>query len=93
MMIDLDTAVFNPAAVFADPQEIVQDTKVKLSLEQKIRALNTWRYDIQLRSIAEEENMHSNQEVDLLLEEKILAALQGLEQEAKLTSSKTRPSP
>ena len=90
-MIDLDTAIFNPAAVFSDPQEIVQDSKIKLTLEQKVRALKTWQYDMQLRSIAEEENMHSNQEVDVRLEEKIVAALQSLEHPTKANSSKVTP--
>lgn len=78
--IDLDTALFNPASVFKKPEEILQDIKIQLTREQKIRALTTWRYDIQLRRVAEEENMHSEQdEEDVLLEEKILAALQSLE--------------
>jgi hypothetical protein len=78
--IDLDTAIFNPASVFKKPEEILQDLKIKLTKEQKIRALTTWKYDIQLRRIAEEENMHAAEdEVDALLEEKILAALQSLE--------------
>ena len=78
--VDLDTALFNPASVFKKPEEILQDIKIQLTREQKIRALTTWRYDIQLRRVAEEENMHSEQdEEDVLLEEKILAALQSLE--------------
>jgi len=78
--VDLDTAIFNPASVFKRPEEILQDLKIKLTKEQKIRALTTWKYDIQLRRVAEEENMHSEQdEDDVMLEEKILAALQSLE--------------
>lgn len=86
LMVDIDTAIFNPAAVFTDPVEILQDKKVKLSLDQKIRALRTWRYDIQLRHVAEEENMHAspyhNDQEDVL-EEKILDALNSLEHTTK----------
>jgi len=76
----LDTAIFNPARLFKNPAEILEDIKIKLSREQKIRALKTWHYDLQLRLIAEEENMHSTGgETDVALEEKILAALKILE--------------
>lgn len=80
MTVNLDTAIFNPASVFKKPEEILQDTKITLTREQKIRALQTWQYDIQLRRVAEEENMHSNQdEIDVDLEDKIIAALHTLE--------------
>ena len=78
--VDLDTAIFNPANVFKKPEEILKDAKITLTREQKIRALQTWQYDIQLRRVAEEENMHSNQdEIDVDLEDKIIAALHTLE--------------
>ena len=78
--VNLDTAIFNPASVFKKPEEILQDTKIKLTREQKIRALQTWQYDIQLRRIAEEENMHSNQdETDVKLEDEIISALNQLQ--------------
>jgi hypothetical protein len=74
--VNLDTAIFNPASVFKKPEEILQDAKITLTREQKIRALQTWQYDIQLRRIAEEENMHSNQdEIDVDLEDRIIATL------------------
>lgn len=77
---DLDTAIFNPASVFKKPEEILQDTKITLTKAEKIRALQTWQYDIQLRRVAEAENMHSNQdEIDVDLEDKIIAALHFLE--------------
>lgn len=78
--VNLDTAIFNPASVFKKPGEILQDTKITLTKEQKIRALQTWQYDIQLRRVAEEENMHSNQdESDVKLEDEIIAALHTLQ--------------
>jgi hypothetical protein len=74
--VNLDTAIFNPASVFKKPEEILKDAKVTLTREQKIRALQTWQYDIQLRRVAEEENMHSNQdETDIKLEDEIILAL------------------
>jgi len=79
-VIDLDTAIYNPASVFKEPDEIMQDAKITLTREQKLLALKTWKYDIQLRRIAEEENMHSNSdEEDVRLEEKLLKLLQILE--------------
>ncbi|HXH55297.1 MAG TPA: hypothetical protein VNK03_06105 [Gammaproteobacteria bacterium] len=74
--VNLDTAIFNPASVFKKPEEILKDAKIMLTREQKIRALQTWQYDIQLRRVAEEENMHSNQdETDVKLEDEIIFAL------------------
>lgn len=79
MRVDIDIAVFNPGAVFKTPTEILRDEKIALTREQKIRALQTWKLDILLRRVAEEENMHSERdEEDVLLEEKILAALNEL---------------
>jgi hypothetical protein len=79
MQVDVDTAVFNPASIFKTPDEILRDEKIALTPEQKLRALQTWKLDIQLRRTAEEENMHSNQDdQDVALEEKILAALNSL---------------
>lgn len=68
VQVDVDTAIFNPSSVFKTPEEILNDAKIHLTREQKIRALQTWRYDIQLRRVAEEENMlsiHDQKDVDL----------------------------
>jgi len=79
-MIDVDTAVYNPASVFTKPEEIIEDAKITLTKAQKILALKTWKYDIQLRRIAEEENMHSGSNGDdTALEEKIMTLLNTLE--------------
>lgn len=79
MPVDVDSAIFNPARVYSMPDEILNDTKIVLSREQKIRALQTWMLDIKLRRVAEEENMHSEQdEKDVVLEDKILEALNRL---------------
>ncbi len=80
----LDMAIFNPARLFNSPSEILDDKKVKLSREQKIRALQTWKYDLQLRRVAEEENMPTGRnETDRVLEEKIRNALKLLENSEK----------
>ncbi len=79
VQVDIDTAIFNPASVFKSPEEILQDAKIHLTKEEKIRALETWRYDIQLRRIAEAENMHStHDQKDVDLEIAILHALDSL---------------
>jgi hypothetical protein len=78
--LDIDTAIFNPARFFKTPEEILQDSKITLSKEQKINALKTWMYDIQLRRVAEEENMRSeHDERDVKIEDEILQALAKLE--------------
>jgi hypothetical protein len=78
-LVDLDAAIFNPASVFKNPEEVLQDAKIILTQKQKIRALQTWQYDIQLRRVAEEENMRSSQDaVDVDLEDNIIRALNTL---------------
>lgn len=79
--VNPDMAIFNPASVFKKPAEILQDTKISLTKKQKIQALLAWQYDIQLRRVAEEENMHSNQEIDSDLEDEIILALRELQGE------------
>ncbi len=79
--VNPDMAIFNPASVFKTPAEILANTEISLTKEQKIQALLTWQYDIQLRRVAEEENMHSNQEIDSDLEGNIILALRELQGE------------
>ena len=81
--IDIDAAIFNPAKVFKKPEEILNDTKIKLTREQKIRALQTWRYDIQLASIAADEGENRNIIDPNVpnLEEEIIKAIHTLESE------------
>lgn len=83
--IEVDLAVFNPTRAFKTPQEILDDTKIILTLEQKIRALQTWKYDIQLRRVAEAENMHATEaqsNIDLE-EENVLKALEKLRSQSE----------
>lgn len=77
--VDIDAAIFNPSSVFKTPEEVTSNQKITLTREQQIRALQTWLYDIQLRRVAEEENMHSNQDQkDMDLEISILKSLETL---------------
>src|SRR5436190_17569411 len=81
--LDIDTAIYNPASVFKTPEEILNDKKITLTKEQKILALKTWMYDIQLRRVAEEENMQykgpKQDERDVHLEDDILEILSKLD--------------
>lgn len=49
--------IANPLNYYATPEELDQDDT--LSVEEKIKALDSWLYDIQLRETAEAENMPS----------------------------------
>lgn len=60
--VNKDSAIFNPAQVFKTPHEIMEDKKIELTKEEKVNALRTWRYDIQLNQMAEEENMHADEQ-------------------------------
>lgn len=49
--------IANPVNFYDKPEEVDQDKT--LSKEEKIRVLTNWRNDIELREVAEAENMPS----------------------------------
>jgi hypothetical protein len=53
--LDVEKALFNPAAYFETPADVVRDPR--LSREEKVEALRRWEYDARLLEVAEEENM------------------------------------
>lgn len=59
----LEQALLNPAAVFACPEQVVDDPG--LTLTEKIRVLRSWEYDAAEIAVAEEEGMQGP-ETDLL---------------------------
>lgn len=54
---DKDSAIFNPAAFFKSPIEIIKEKR--LTDKEKAKALKNWELDIRLNDIAVEENMPS----------------------------------
>lgn len=66
---DKDGAIFNPAAFFNWPSDIVEEKR--LTFDEKRQALTNWELDIRLNNIAVEENMP-----DLLHKRKNLVTLQ-----------------
>lgn len=56
-MTTAEKKIANPLNYYASPEELAQDDT--LSVEEKIKALDSWLYDIQLRETAEGENMPS----------------------------------
>jgi hypothetical protein len=74
-MLDIEKAIYNPASVFKRPAEVLK-TDIPLSTAQKIELLERWAYDVKEREVAEEENMHSDTQVDIL--DEILLALNQL---------------
>ncbi|MDH3624969.1 MAG: hypothetical protein OES69_02330 [Myxococcales bacterium] len=53
-MGDMKKAMDNPAAVFAQPEDVVD---APLTKEQKIAILKSWAYDARELEVAEEEGM------------------------------------
>lgn len=53
-MIDKEKALLNPAAIFKNPQQIV-DTN-DLSRDQKIEALKRWEYDVREIQVLDDES-------------------------------------
>lgn len=61
--------IANPLNFYKKPSDVAHDTT--LSLEEKIKTLDNWLNDIELREVADEENMlpmdqERHQEVDFL---------------------------
>ena len=56
-MTTAEKKIANPLNYYANPEELDQDDT--LSVEEKIKALESWLNDIQLRETAEAENMLS----------------------------------
>lgn len=52
---EIDKAFFNPAAVFATPEEVLG--RDDLSPEQKVEILRRWQYDASEEAVALEEGM------------------------------------
>jgi uncharacterized protein (UPF0128 family) len=73
-MTDIKKAMLDPTAVFENPMQVLHATD--LSREQKIEILQRWRYDAELMEVAEQENMTSAGDKDIL--QSILEALRSL---------------
>jgi len=54
-MLDIEKAIKNPSSIFDDPLDIVKSDK--MTKEEKIKVLKSWRYDAKQMSVATEENM------------------------------------
>ena len=54
-MINVEKAIKNPSSIFNDPLDIVASDE--LTKEEKIKILESWRYDAKQMSVATEENM------------------------------------
>lgn len=53
--IDLETAYVDPAKIFNDPDEVINNKT--LTNDQKLKILNRWEYDAKQIQVAEKENM------------------------------------
>jgi len=71
--VELRTALFDPASVFASPSDVVSHGA--LSTRQKIEILRRWEYDAAEQAVALEEGMPGGED-DLL--RRILLALEQL---------------
>ena len=72
--IDLSKAIWDPAAVFCGPEDVLQ--RAELTRAQKIEILRRWKFDALELQVAEEENMGSGQPSDIL--DRVLQALHAL---------------
>ena len=77
--IDLEKALLDPAGEFSTPDQLLHEAS--LSKKQKIEILRRWEYDASEESVAAEEGMG---EVDGVLLQQIIRALQGLTEELDL---------
>jgi hypothetical protein len=55
----LKQAVINPGSVFANPEEVMSSSD--LEIDEKIRVLRSWEYDVAALFVAEEEGMRGPQ--------------------------------
>ena len=55
----LKQAIINPESVFANPEAVV--TSTNLAVNEKIRVLRSWEYDVSSLFVAEEEGMRGPQ--------------------------------
>lgn len=79
----IQAAIYNPARAFKSPRDVLREDlplAKLMSKKQKIELLERWVYDVKEREVAEDENMHSATEVDILSEILlVLEQLQGTE--------------
>lgn len=54
-MTNFERALFDPSAIYKQPQDILLDDT--LSKEEKLKVLKQWEYDARELMVAEEENM------------------------------------
>jgi len=59
-MTSNETKIANPAAVYDDPQQIVDD--VNLSTEEKLKALDSMEYDCNQLLVAADERLHGGEQ-------------------------------
>jgi hypothetical protein len=53
--MSIEKALKNPADVYNDPNQVLQDAS--LTREEKIKIMKQWEYDARILEVAEEENM------------------------------------
>lgn len=84
-MLDIEKALLDPALIFKNPGEVLQNQE--LSRSQKIEILKRWEYDVRELQVAEEESMRGPQSVTL---DTVLNALRSLGAETKERSAPTK---
>lgn len=90
--LDINTVIFDPSRFFKTPKDIVEDKSIFKNKDQKIEALQSWKLDIALRRVAQEENMSplsNDNKIDSKIEEEINKALDKLHETPRLSGNKT----
>lgn len=78
-MIPREKLMIDPSSVFEEPNDVLDNTE--LSGEEKVEILQQWKDEVQLRLVAEEENMSGDPANSERLKEvtNALIALDGLD--------------
>lgn len=72
--VNFETALRDPGGAFAEPQDVVTDTR--LSFEEKLAILRQWEEDAVRLSVAESEGMVGGREAMLGRVERAIRAVQ-----------------
>ncbi len=75
-MTDIEAAKHNPAKIFKHPHDVIEDNSLPRNM--KIEILKRWAYDEREISVAEEENMQSEDNRHGIILDEVLSALQEL---------------
>jgi hypothetical protein len=84
--MNIEKALINPADVYNEPDQVLQDAS--LTREQKMKILTQWEYDARELEVAEEENMSGGTQSRLREVRKALIDLEAGDETKHRTATK-----